>query len=117
MADKRAPAEAGDLIELVAPAGCDEASHGTTRYRVGDDGRVCVPREAAYHLIRCAGFRPAPPIETAAPRKLAPDADPGAGNGAEEAKPIPAKVSPRPPVPCQGQASPGQAQIRGAKEE
>jgi hypothetical protein len=48
-----------DLIELIAPGGCDEANHGTERYRVDNNGRIRVPREAALHLIR-AGFRPAP---------------------------------------------------------
>ena len=48
-----------DLIELIAPGGCDEANHGTARYRVDNDGRIRVPREAAYWLIRNGGFRPA----------------------------------------------------------
>jgi hypothetical protein len=51
---------AEDLIELIAPGGTDEASHGTERWRVDNSGRIRVPREAAYHLIRNAGFRPAP---------------------------------------------------------
>jgi hypothetical protein len=51
--------EAGDLIELAAPGGCDEANHGTERYRVDNNGRIRVPREAAFHLIR-AGFVPVP---------------------------------------------------------
>jgi hypothetical protein len=46
-----------DLIELIAPGGCDEANHGTVRYRVDNDGRIRVPREAAYWLIHRAGFR------------------------------------------------------------
>ena len=48
-----------DMIELVAPGGTDEANHGTERYRVDNPGRVRVPREAAFHLIR-AGFVPVP---------------------------------------------------------
>jgi hypothetical protein len=46
-----------DLIDLVAPGGCDEANHGTFRYRVDNDGHVRVPREAAFWLIRNGGFR------------------------------------------------------------
>jgi hypothetical protein len=72
MADELAPAKAGDpgsgpgqaLIDLIAPGGCDEANHGTVRYRVDNDGHVRVPREAAFWLIRNAGFRPAPPAST-----------------------------------------------------
>ena len=48
------------LIELIAPGGCDEANHGLVRYRVGNDGRIRVPREAAFWLITKAGFTPAP---------------------------------------------------------
>jgi hypothetical protein len=51
---------ADDLIELVAPSGTDEANHGTERYRVDNSGRVRVPREAAFYLIRYGGFVPAP---------------------------------------------------------
>jgi hypothetical protein len=51
---------ADDLLELIAPAGCDEANHGTERYRVDNNGRVRVPREAAHYLIRYAGFQPVP---------------------------------------------------------
>jgi hypothetical protein len=50
-----------DLIELIAPGGCDEANHGMVRYRVDNNGRVRVPREAAFYLIRYGGFLPAPP--------------------------------------------------------
>jgi hypothetical protein len=85
---------ADDLIELVAPAGCDEANHGRMRYRVDNDGRIRVSREAADWLIRRGGFRPAaatelktnpvhPSFERAAPQKD--------GDGAETSKPIPAK--------------------------
>lgn len=49
-----------DFVTLVAPPGTDEANHGTERYRVGNDGRVAVPREAARHLIHNAGFTLAP---------------------------------------------------------
>jgi hypothetical protein len=68
-----------DFIELIAPGGTDEASHGTERYRVDNSGRIRVPREAAYHLIRNAGFRPVPappdlpmfsPPPAAAPRTV-----------------------------------------------
>jgi hypothetical protein len=68
-----------DLIELVAPGGCDEANHGTARYRVDNDGRVRVPREAAFWLIRKAGFAVAPSkteIETTAPREDGDGAEP-----------------------------------------
>jgi hypothetical protein len=56
------------MIELIAPHGCDEANHGTERYRVDNNGRIRVPREAAYHLIR-AGFKivPAPPDDPPSP--------------------------------------------------
>ncbi len=54
-----------DLIELIAPGGCDEANHGTERYRVDNNGRVRVPREAAHYLIRYGGFHPAPPPDPA----------------------------------------------------
>ena len=50
---------ADDLIELIVPHGTDEANHGTERYRVDNNGRIRVPREAAFHFIR-AGFRPVP---------------------------------------------------------
>jgi hypothetical protein len=50
---------AEDFLELIAPAGCDEANHDRVRYRVDNDGRIRVPREAAQHFIR-AGFRVAP---------------------------------------------------------
>jgi len=84
-----------DLIELIAPGGCDEANHGTVKYRVDNNGRVRVPREAAQWFIRYGGFRPyIIPIcsgpafdpatfnETTAPQKD--------GDGAEQDKPIPA---------------------------
>jgi hypothetical protein len=54
-----AGSQAGDLIELIAPYGTDEANHGTERYRVDNNGLIRVPREAAFHLIR-AGFKPVP---------------------------------------------------------
>jgi hypothetical protein len=53
-------ADDDDLIELIAPYGTDEANHGTERYRVDNSGRLRVPREAAFHLIR-AGFKVIPP--------------------------------------------------------
>jgi hypothetical protein len=81
-----------DLIELIAPGGCDEANHGTMKYRVDNDGHVRVPREAAQWFIRYGGFRPAPIFEaTTAPQKE--------GNGAERGKPIPAKPSTRTAAP------------------
>jgi hypothetical protein len=98
MANKPAPAQAGDLLDLVAPGGCDEANHGGVRYRVDNDGHVHVPRDAAFWLIHRGGFKPAPdpdpgpaPIE----EMTAPKKD---GDGAEESKPIPAKA-PKVPVP------------------
>ena len=57
-----------ELIELIAPGGCDEANHGTERYRVDNNGRVRVPREAAFYLIRYGGFRPAPAEPQQAPQ-------------------------------------------------
>jgi hypothetical protein len=45
-----------DLIALRALFGQDEANHGTSRYRVGIDGLVTVPPEAAVYLIKNAGF-------------------------------------------------------------
>jgi hypothetical protein len=83
MAEQPALAEAGKLIELIAPGGCDEANHGMVRYRVGNDGRIRVPREAAYWLIKKAGFVPAP----ATPRE--PD------RGGEEAPRVPRRTPPR----------------------
>jgi hypothetical protein len=83
-----------DLIELIAPGGCDEANHGTLRYRVDNSGRIRVPREAAHWFIRYGGFKPAPIEETTAPQQD--------GDGADKSKPIPAK----PPT-----------RIRGATEE
>jgi hypothetical protein len=73
-----------DLIELIAPGGCDEANHGRDRYRVDNSGRIRVPREAAFWLIR-AGFKPAPQAisETTAPQED--------GDGAETA-PDPRRV-------------------------
>jgi hypothetical protein len=55
-----------DLIELVAPGGCDEANHGGIRYRVDNDGRIRVPREAAFWFIKYGGFRPIPKATEAA---------------------------------------------------
>jgi hypothetical protein len=48
------------MVRLVAPAGTDECNFGTTRYRVGDDGTVTVPAEAAKDLVHGAGFALAP---------------------------------------------------------
>ena len=45
-----------ELVALRAVFGQDEANHGTVRYRVDNDGRVRVPREAAVHLLRNGGF-------------------------------------------------------------
>lgn len=82
-----------DLIELVAPGGVDEANHGLVRYRVDNDGRIRVPRQAAFWLIRagfrmapvdlelnCRGRRPALPIDAPEPETTAPTED---GDGAE----------------------------------
>jgi hypothetical protein len=48
------------MVRLVAPTGTDECNFGTTRYRVGDDGTVVVPEEAAKDLVHGAGFSLAP---------------------------------------------------------
>lgn len=61
---------ADDFLDLVAPGGCDEANHGTERYRVDNDGRVRVPREAAEWLIRKGGFKVAPLDEAGASAKF-----------------------------------------------
>jgi hypothetical protein len=61
-----------DLIELIAPYGTDEANHGTERYRVDNNGRIRVPREAAFHLIR-AGFKP---LSSSAPEARVPEPPP-----------------------------------------
>jgi hypothetical protein len=45
-----------DLVALIAPPGTDEANHGTRRWRVDNNGRVKVPREAAAHLLNTGGF-------------------------------------------------------------
>jgi hypothetical protein len=82
-----------DLIELVAPGGCDEANHGTERYRVDNNGRIRVPREAAFWLIRSGGFRvasndlSAAPVSTSAEFQPAIKAPQDGGNGAESADP------------------------------
>jgi hypothetical protein len=47
---------ATDLIRLRPAFGQDEASHGTTRYVVDDDGLIQVPREAAGPLTAIGGF-------------------------------------------------------------
>lgn len=45
-----------DLVALLAPAGTDEANHGTVRYRVDSDGLMRVPPEAVFFLISTGGF-------------------------------------------------------------
>ena len=45
-----------ELIALRAAFGQDEANHGIRRYRVGGDGLVHVPAEAAFFLISKGGF-------------------------------------------------------------
>ena len=45
-----------ELIALRAVFGQDEANHGTTRYRVDNDGLVRVPREAVSFLTGKGGF-------------------------------------------------------------
>jgi hypothetical protein len=77
-----------DLLELVAPGGCDEANHGVERYRVDNNGRVRVPREAAYWLIRNGGFKPVPapaPVQAQAPQRDEPA--PAKAGGAAKASP------------------------------
>jgi len=90
-----APAKAGDLIELIAPGGCDEANHGTERYRVDNNGRIRVPREAAFHLIR-AGFVP---VATPPPPPRPPDPDPAQAPSGAFLMPeaVPAEPPPAPP--------------------
>jgi hypothetical protein len=95
--DKPAPAEAGDLIELAAPAGCDEANHGTARYRVDNNGRVKVPREAAFWLISKGGFSPVsptPPASDTAPKK---DGDGARASAPAMPGPAPAKAGGKSP--------------------
>src|SRR5271169_5089438 len=45
-----------ELIALRAAFGQDEANHGIRRYRVGEDGLVHVPAEAAFFLVDKGGF-------------------------------------------------------------
>ena len=45
-----------ELIALRAAFGQDEANHGIRRYRVGGDGLVHVPVEAAFFLVSKGGF-------------------------------------------------------------
>ena len=45
-----------ELIALRAAFGQDEANHGIRRYRVGGDGLVHVPAEAAFFLVSKGGF-------------------------------------------------------------
>jgi hypothetical protein len=45
-----------ELIALRAAFGQDEANHGIRRYRVGGDGLVRVPAEAAFFLVNKGGF-------------------------------------------------------------
>jgi hypothetical protein len=45
-----------ELIALRAAFGQDEANHGIRRYRVGGDGLVHVPVEAALFLVSKGGF-------------------------------------------------------------
>jgi hypothetical protein len=61
-----------DLLELIAPGGCDEANHGTERWRVDNSGRIRVSREAADYLIRYGGFRPVPAAPDQAPAGASP---------------------------------------------
>jgi hypothetical protein len=72
-----------DLIELIAPGGCDEANHGTRRYRVDNDGRVRVPREAAQYLVRAGFYWPPVTLETAETTAPQQDGD-GAGTPATD---------------------------------
>src|ERR1700691_4151333 len=56
-----------DLVDLIAPPGCDECNFDTGRYRVDNDGHVRVPREAVAHLIHVGGFEMAKKDPTALP--------------------------------------------------
>jgi hypothetical protein len=78
-----------DLIELVAPGGIDEANVGAERYRVDNNGRISVPREKAFWLIR-AGFKPVPATSPQPAPAAAPAED---GDGAS---PSPRVGPPRP---------------------
>jgi hypothetical protein len=92
MAEDPVSQHGAGLIELIAPGGCDEANHGLVRYRIDNSGRVFVPREAAFWLIR-AGFSPVPPP---APEIVtAPQTGDGAANGPAP-DPIRGKKSPPP---------------------
>lgn len=51
---------AEELVTLIAPPLCDEVNHGTVKIRVGNDGRVRVPRRVAKILLHNTGFLPAP---------------------------------------------------------
>jgi hypothetical protein len=82
-----------DMIELVAPGGTDEANHGTERYRVDNSGRVRVPREAAFYLIKHAGFRTAPPASAGA--GLPPPPDPVPAPTPEPEPKAPQRLVPR----------------------
>jgi hypothetical protein len=75
-----------DLIELIAPGGCDEANHGSERYRVDNSGRVRVPRDAAFYLIKFGGFRPLP---IAPPETTAPNDEAGANQSAPDPRRVP----------------------------
>jgi hypothetical protein len=48
------------LVRLIAPPGCDQASIGTTRYPVHDDGCILVPASAVPALTTIGGFALAP---------------------------------------------------------
>jgi hypothetical protein len=76
-----------DFIDLVSPGGVDEVNHGMTRYRVNNDGRVRVSREAAFWLVR-AGFRP---VAASQPAPAAAPAENGDGDS-----PSPRVGPPRP---------------------
>jgi hypothetical protein len=56
------------LVALKAVFGQDEANHGIKRYRVGSDGIVRVPPEAAFHLLGRGGFAVASPPAAVAER-------------------------------------------------
>ncbi|MFZ3235960.1 MAG: hypothetical protein WA417_22525 [Stellaceae bacterium] len=66
------------LVALRAVFGQDEANHGTRRYRVGIDGIVRVPPEAAFHLIGRGGFAVVRPPAAAAEMSSPGEAAPGA---------------------------------------
>jgi hypothetical protein len=66
------------LVALRAVFGQDEANHGINRYRVGIDGIVWVPPEAAFQLIDRGGFAVASPPAAVAEKNGSSGVPPGA---------------------------------------